>query len=150
MWRNWLTRMVQVHVKAISWGFKSLHPHQKEQYPFGCCSFFVFHMGLEGRVSENSPVDCFPAPPLRPQAGKSLHPHKKLVERRAFFFFPLQNEKPEGPNAFGLSVSPNIRYQSVCDLPAVFSVSLQLLGQHGFLIDDSLINQHGIGHKNGK
>ena len=36
MWRNWQTRMVQVHVKAISWGFKSLHPHQKEQYPFGC------------------------------------------------------------------------------------------------------------------
>ena len=29
MWRNWQTRMVQVHVKAISWGFKSLHPHQK-------------------------------------------------------------------------------------------------------------------------
>ena len=28
MWRNWQTRMVQVHVKAISWGFKSLHPHQ--------------------------------------------------------------------------------------------------------------------------
>jgi len=44
-------------------------------------------MGLEGRVLENSPVDCFPAPPLRPQTGKSLHPHQKLVERRAFFFF---------------------------------------------------------------
>ena len=29
MWRNWQTRMVQVHVKAISWGFKSLHPHQR-------------------------------------------------------------------------------------------------------------------------
>ena len=88
MWRNWQTRMVQVHVKAISWGFKSLHPHQKEQYPFGCCSFFVFDVGVEGRVLENSPVDCFPAPPLRPQPGKSLHPHQKLVERRAFFHKP--------------------------------------------------------------
>ena len=80
MWRNWQTRMVQVHVKAISWGFKSLHPHQKEQYPFGCCSFFVFDRGLEGHVLENNPVDCFPAPPLRPQAGKSLHPHQKIIK----------------------------------------------------------------------
>ena len=101
MWRNWQTRMVQVHVKAISWGFKSLHPHQKEQYPFGCCSFFVFHMGLEGRVSENSPVDCFPAPPLRPQAGKSLHPHQKLVERRAFFFFHYRMKSPKDPTPSG-------------------------------------------------
>lgn len=27
-WRNWQTRMVQVHVKAISWRFKSSWPHQ--------------------------------------------------------------------------------------------------------------------------
>ena len=63
----------------------------KEQYPFGCCSFFVFDMGLEGRVLENSPVDCFPAPPLRPQAGKSLHPHQSLVssETRLFLVFTI-------------------------------------------------------------
>lgn len=30
MWRNRQTRMVQVHVKAISWGFKSLHPHHEK------------------------------------------------------------------------------------------------------------------------
>ena len=28
VWRNWQTRMVQVHVKAISWRFKSSYPHQ--------------------------------------------------------------------------------------------------------------------------
>ena len=92
MWRNWQTRMVQVHVKAISWGFKSLHPHQKEQYPFGCCSFFVFDMGLEGRVLENSPVDCFPAPPLRPQAGKSLHPYQSLVSSETRLFLVFAND----------------------------------------------------------
>ena len=85
MWRNWQTRMVQVHVKAISWGFKSLHPLQN-QYSIWSAGFFFIDMGLEGRVLENSPVDCFPAPPLRPQTGKSLHPHQKLVERRAFSF----------------------------------------------------------------
>jgi hypothetical protein len=33
--------------------------------------------GLEGRVLENTPVGCFPAPPRRPQAGKSRFPHSK-------------------------------------------------------------------------
>ena len=28
VWRNWQTRMVQVHVKAISCRFKSCYPHQ--------------------------------------------------------------------------------------------------------------------------
>ena len=27
MWRNWQTRMVQVHVLAREWRFKSSHPH---------------------------------------------------------------------------------------------------------------------------
>ena len=53
----------------------------KNQYSIWSAGFFFIDMGLEGRVLENSPVDCFPAPPLRPQAGKSLHPHQKLVER---------------------------------------------------------------------
>ena len=30
IWRNWQTRMVQVHVKAISCRFKSCYPHQKK------------------------------------------------------------------------------------------------------------------------
>src|SRR5262245_135998 len=29
MWRNWQTRMVQVHVLAREWRFKSSHPHQQ-------------------------------------------------------------------------------------------------------------------------
>ncbi len=29
IWRNWQTRMVQVHVRAISWRFKSSYPHHK-------------------------------------------------------------------------------------------------------------------------
>jgi hypothetical protein len=32
--------------------------------------------GLEGCVLKNSPGDCFSAPPLRPQAGKSRLPHQ--------------------------------------------------------------------------
>ena len=31
MWRNWQTRWIQVPVKAISYGFKSLHLHQTRQ-----------------------------------------------------------------------------------------------------------------------
>ena len=56
MWRNWQTRMVQVHMKAISWGFKSLHPHQAP--PNRVVLFYLFSSamkGFEGRVSENSP-----------------------------------------------------------------------------------------------
>ena len=36
MWRNWQTRMIQVHVPAMAWRFKSSHPHQilKELRPF--------------------------------------------------------------------------------------------------------------------
>jgi hypothetical protein len=28
MWRNWQTRMIQVHVPEMAWRFKSSHPHQ--------------------------------------------------------------------------------------------------------------------------
>ncbi len=44
--------------------------------------------GVEGRVSENSPGDCFPAPPLRPQTGDSprLHQNEKHRESGAFCF----------------------------------------------------------------
>ena len=30
MWRNWQTRWIQVPVRAISYGFESLHLHHKE------------------------------------------------------------------------------------------------------------------------
>ena len=39
VWRNWQTRMVQVHVKAISCRFKSCYPHQRKRPPKG--AFFV-------------------------------------------------------------------------------------------------------------
>jgi hypothetical protein len=29
MWRNWQTRMIQVHVFERTWRFKSSHPHQQ-------------------------------------------------------------------------------------------------------------------------
>ena len=32
IWRNWQTRMVQVHMKAISCRFKSCYPHQVKSY----------------------------------------------------------------------------------------------------------------------
>ncbi len=30
IWRNWQTRMVQVHVLAREWRFKSSYPHQQD------------------------------------------------------------------------------------------------------------------------
>ena len=33
VWRNWQTRMIQVHIGAIRWRFKSSYPHQKEVSP---------------------------------------------------------------------------------------------------------------------
>ena len=40
MWRNWQTRTVQVRVNASSWGFESLHPHQRKKNGFGRSFFF--------------------------------------------------------------------------------------------------------------
>ena len=59
MWRNWQTRMVQVHVKAISWGFKSLHPHQKlvERRAFLLsCGLFI---QIKSLVSEETRLFLF-------------------------------------------------------------------------------------------
>ncbi len=36
-WRNWQTRMVQVHVLARVWGFESLLRHQSLKSPGACC-----------------------------------------------------------------------------------------------------------------
>ena len=35
MWRNWQTRMVQVHVPARVWRFKSSHPHHDSNCVLG-------------------------------------------------------------------------------------------------------------------
>ncbi len=40
VWRNWQTRMVQVHVRAISCRFKSCYPHQ-ENSPSICLGCFL-------------------------------------------------------------------------------------------------------------
>ena len=44
IWRNWQTRMVQVHVKAISCRFKSCYPHQNRNrfYPLFRFSFMRY------------------------------------------------------------------------------------------------------------
>ena len=46
MWRNWQTRWIQVPVKAISYGFKSLHPQNKKRHLYGV--FSVFYYSDEG------------------------------------------------------------------------------------------------------
>ena len=46
VWRNWQTRMVQVHVKAISCRFKSCYLHQRDSYPN--CPF------SHAKISENA------------------------------------------------------------------------------------------------
>jgi hypothetical protein len=56
--------------------------------------FLLIRMkGIEGRVLKNSPGDCFSAPPLRPQAGKSLHPHQTPPNRVVFFYFFFRTTK---------------------------------------------------------
>ena len=30
VWRNWQTRMIQVHIEAIRWRFKSSYPHHEK------------------------------------------------------------------------------------------------------------------------
>ena len=42
MWRNWQTRWIQVPVKAISYGFKSLHLHQKHSRGFNPLLCFLY------------------------------------------------------------------------------------------------------------
>ena len=76
--RQTLTLFVRVQI---------LHPQPKEKQPVGLL-FFCFDIaeGFEGRVSERLSGTGFPAPPLRPQAGKSFIPsHEKSTLMRAFF-----------------------------------------------------------------
>ena len=50
VWRNWQTRMVQVHMNASSCRFKSCYLHQAAAYTecVGCCFFcFLRNSGLE-------------------------------------------------------------------------------------------------------
>ena len=55
-WRNWQTRMVQVHVKAISWRFKSSWPHQKTNVKV--FSLGVFSCYKEFFEKRKSPQNC--------------------------------------------------------------------------------------------
>ena len=51
IWRNWQTRMVQVHVKAISCRFKSCYPHHVE------AKFALLRLFLCKKVIR--PLPCF-------------------------------------------------------------------------------------------
>ena len=52
VWRNWQTRMVQVHMSASSCRFKSCHLHQVE-YPSGYSIFYAWKkpLALAGTLS---------------------------------------------------------------------------------------------------
>ena len=39
VWRNWQTRMIQVHIEAIRWRFKSSYPHHEKGTCEGKCLF---------------------------------------------------------------------------------------------------------------
>ena len=43
-WRNWQTRMVQVHVKAISCRFKSCYPHNSRNSRINTILEFLLHL----------------------------------------------------------------------------------------------------------
>ena len=47
MWRNWQTRWIQVPVKAISYGFKSLHLHQNSRRGLVPLLEFLYKLTLE-------------------------------------------------------------------------------------------------------
>ncbi len=67
IWRNWQTRMVQVHVIAISWRFKSSYPHPKsliqkyEGFFIRRCSLMVKHQlpKLRSGVRFPSPASTY-------------------------------------------------------------------------------------------
>ena len=54
LWRNWHTRMIQVHVSISSWGFKSLQLHwitQNQIFMVGILRYFVFAEAERKRFS---------------------------------------------------------------------------------------------------
>ena len=57
-WRNWQTRMVQVHVKAISWGFKSPPSHHDGVTKKMSLHFFQYSCGFAGFL-EQKPKNRF-------------------------------------------------------------------------------------------
>ena len=99
------------------YGFKSRLPHQTKAASFWMVPLFLVWMqGLEGCVLKNSPGDCFSAPPLRPQAGKSRLPHQNtgIAHRVMPVFFDLCETGLEGCvlEKRPVDVFPELRKQS--------------------------------------
>src|SRR5215467_4185347 len=82
-WRNWQTRMVQVHVPATVWGFESLRWHQKRRssqgsrvrlsrshsgpwYPRNLESFAAAATAKRGGTQQALFADHSPPPPSDP------------------------------------------------------------------------------------
>ena len=61
MWRNWQTRMVQVHVLAREWRFKSSHPHQT--LFISACVILKAASSRTTRASSRNPSTGYSAPP---------------------------------------------------------------------------------------
>ena len=86
---NRQTRWTQNPLVAIPCGFKSRHRHQTKASSIRMMLLFLVWMqGLEGCVLKNSPGDCFSAPPLWPQPGKSRHRHQNtgIATARCLYF----------------------------------------------------------------
>ena len=60
IWRNWQTRMVQVHVRAISWRFKSSYPHHRRRKHYFLAATFLqkspFALNAAAPCSQKSPL----------------------------------------------------------------------------------------------
>src|SRR5580693_125374 len=70
-WRNWQTRMVQVHVPARVWGFESLRWHQGSLLPRRSLPIDFFFDKSMTRDSISLPYNCCNLPCL-PTSIKSL------------------------------------------------------------------------------
>ena len=69
-WRNWQTRMVQVHVLARVWGFESLLRHQ--QFNLGEPLPHLFHHGTCHRPIFENPSSPKPTPPGNAKGAPGL------------------------------------------------------------------------------
>ncbi len=74
MWRNWQTRWIQVPVKAISYGFKSLHPHQKST----SFDLSIFYPLRSNGISSPCGVRCISSAP----SGLYIITHRRASQLR--------------------------------------------------------------------
>jgi hypothetical protein len=78
MWRNWQTRMIQVHVPEMAWRFKSSHPHQ--QLDVTVYSYARINAVLEMKVRDYFVQGCRGWSAFTKKAGKGMNCPRVLTD----------------------------------------------------------------------